>query len=479
MSHVMVQNKGELPIWGMRLLGLSNKDEGQIGQFGTGLKESIALLARLDKLPVIFSGLLRIDFSVETVDGQAEICFRLSENRDRWRANEWHGMGIHPNFGHKDWTDPWMAFREIICNALDASGTEDLHHDVCSVEPKGRAGATRVYIPTSQKILEAYSRVHERLLPLSERTTALATPYGRVLAKRNGLPGLQVFSKGVWIQASPQRSLYDYEIPDLKLNESRSADWYNVQSKMAAILASYTVPQAVVLIEAVIRGELDLPEMSCEPEETPNKPLPMEHRVVCYEQKALQQAAYYMSVDNGASWCQAWEHLFGDNAVMTFNDRHLYDKLTRLGRRPIVVEDDGLRNLLKAAGVPIVTQVLSETDQTFSLLRDPVSGEAKVFWEVWDLLKSLGVTSDMKAPEIKIVRYAAVKTELTFGEYRHGVCYVNEDCLGSRHERMACLEEQAHHISGQKDGSREFQNFLLLISTQLMERVENGDAARL
>ena len=123
-GNIIIQNAGELPIWGMRLLGLSNKNSGQIGKFGTGLKESIALLARMGVSPIIFSGTCRIDFSTQSIDGQQELCFMLSEQRARFVENEWHGLGLHPNFGKSDWADPWMVFRELICNAIDESGSK-------------------------------------------------------------------------------------------------------------------------------------------------------------------------------------------------------------------------------------------------------------------------------------------------------------------------------------------------------------------
>ena len=141
MSTILIQNPGELPIWGMRLLGLSNKNEDQIGKFGTGLKESIALLARMGQFPIIFSGTNRIDFSIQEFDDdQQEISFKMSEYRARFAAGMWHGLGIHPNFGQADWDDSWMVFRELVCNSLDEGGVEGLYHDVVSVDPEGVAG---------------------------------------------------------------------------------------------------------------------------------------------------------------------------------------------------------------------------------------------------------------------------------------------------------------------------------------------------
>jgi len=473
MSHILIQNKGELPLWGMRLLGLSNKREDQIGQFGTGLKESIALLARLDKLPVIFSGDLRIDFGVQNIDGQDEICFKLSERRERWSPDEWHGMGMHPNFGKADWNDPWMIFREIICNALDESGVDCLYHDVVSSTLEGKPGATRVYIPVTPKILEAYTKVHDRLLQLSDVATAQPVYEGRVLVKRENHPGLQVYHRGVWIQESSVCSLYDYEIGDLKLNESRSADWYDVNSRIARAVAAFGLEQAkALLVRMLIDRRAPLPDVDCgEPSEEECGQITIPDHATCYEEKCLTTASHYTNVADGDSWRDAFTEIFGENAVMCTNDKFYYDRLDALGKKPVIVEKDGLRNLLKAAGVPFMSQVLTAEQQTYEELREPTEEESAVFHQVWEQFCHLGLTKGKAKPGHMMFRQRPGQHDIIHGEYRKGICYINIDDAGSRQERLACIEEIAHHLSEAMDHSKEFQHYLLkLADASMFER---------
>lgn len=453
MSYVMVQNKGEVPIWGIRLMGLSNKDEKQIGKFGTGLKESIALLARLGKLPTIFSGTLRIDFSVQQVSGQDEICFRLSHSRDQFESGKWHGLGLHPNLGKADWNHPWMVFREIVCNALDASGIDDLYHDVWSRELLGVEGATRIFIPLAPELLEAYATVTDKLLPLGEYTVENhVTVLGEVIGKRKQ-KGLQVFHKGVWVQDAPEPSLYDYNIDLLKLNESRKADWYDVNSRMAHMIAYFTPVQIGKLLTTMLRkGEGEPP----------------------YEAKVLGSVCYYLDEGNSDNWRQAWHDVFGENAVVTESDKFFYDRLNQVGKRPIIVEYSGLRELLKKAGIPYAADVLTQEQQEYEAVL-PVGGEAQErFDAVWDLLASRDLTQGKDKPQLMMFKQRAGQAVAVHGKYRNQVCYVNQDIVGSVEERRTYVEEILHHVTGATDYSMEFQNYMLLCLDHFMHEGETS-----
>jgi len=452
MSHVLIQNKGELPIWGMRLLGLSNKRPDQIGKFGTGLKESIALLARMSKFPIIYSGSCRIDFSIQEIDSQQEICFQLSEQRDRFAPGEWYGLGMHPDFGKHDWDDAWMAFREILCNAIDESGVEDLYHDIISTDPEGIAGATRVYVPVDQDILAAYTSIHERLLPLGKyHISHSVTGFGRTLQKRSK-KNLQIYHKGVWVQESPRDSLFDYEIDDLKLNESRSADWYNVNSAIAKLVAMYTVEQVKFMLERLIKT----------------------NDGKCYEQEVLQSVSYYLDVETGINWREGFHAMFGEFAVITDNDKFFYDRLCDAGRHPVVISDNGLLSLLKAAGVPSAASVLSREQRRYEALITATPEAQAVFDDVWDKMVAAGLTQGKQKPGLMLFRQRPGQATIVFGEYVNGVCHINMDCSGSAQERMACIEEIAHHISEAEDYSKEFQHFLI----ECMERMFYDDGSR-
>lgn len=445
MAYVMIQNKGEVPIWGIRLMGFSDKTADKIGRFGTGLKESIALLARLGLQPIIFSGEMRMDFKVELMDGQEEICFRLSEERGRFAADEWHGLGIHPNLGRHDWNDPWMIFREVVCNALDESGTENLFHDVCYHEPKGVAGATRFYIPASEEIMTAYETIEDKLLPLSKyEVETEITGTGRAIKNRRKAK-LQVFHRGVWIQENTQESLFDYEIDDLKLNESRSADWHLVNGEVARLVANFSQPQAQMLLQTVIRDK----------------------KTDLFEVGVLQNASYYVELDTQA-WTNAFYALFGENAVLTDTSEFLYEKLKNIGKDPVVVTHPGMTALLRAAGVPTVDRVLTREQKNWESITDPPEATQALFDGVWDRLNSAGMTFGAEKPELRLFVEQPGKVTTTLGSYVNGKVYINESIVGSKKERQAILEELAHHISESSDETREFQTFLLELADHFM-----------
>ena len=448
MPYVMIQNKGELPLWGMRLMGLSLKKENSIGQFGTGLKESIALLTRLGLQPIIFSGELRMNFQVELMDGQEEICFKLSETKGRFEADVWHGLGIHPNLGKHDWDDPWMILREVICNALDESGIDDLFHDICYHEPIGVKGSTRFYIPATKSIIAAYNTIESKLLPLSKHTIKTEIKdVGKVLEKRED-KRLQTFYHGVWIQSHQKNSLFDYELYNLKLNESRSADWFLINHEIGQLVSHYTEEQVYILLQAIIRDkQTDL-----------------------YEAEVLNTASYSVS-KNSAVWINAFFNLFGEKAILTDDNAFLYDKLKALGFVPIIVIHTGLTSLLKAAGIPTVDKVLTRNQRKWKSVSDPSNESVILFNYVWKILDQAGLQFGAIKPKLQIFteRPGAITV---FGSYTDGIVSINQTIIGSQKERQAILEELAHHISEAGDETREFQTFLLELADYFMfERI--------
>lgn len=437
-GHIMIQNPGELPIWGIRLMGCCEKTAQQIGQFGTGLKESLALLARLGLQPIIFCGELRVDFKVELMDTQEEICFKLSEARGRFEAGIWHGLGIHPNLGKHDWDDPWMIFREIVCNALDEGSVDDLYHDIVYHEPEGKPGATRFYIPATKEMVTAYGTIENKLLPLGKvEIVSQATGIGKALAKRKDKP-LQAFHRGVWIQAHTDESLFDYELDDLKLNESRSADWYVVNREIGILVARYTQAQAQILLHAILT----------------------DNRNDLYELDVLSTASYYVG-ESKEAWRDAWKTMFGDNAVMTDNSEYYYNKLKQVGRDPIVVCHSGLIQLLKSAGIPTVDKVLTEEERRWDSVEEPSAEATATFERVWKKLEKSGLTHNAEKPKLQTFTELPGRSEVTFGSYTDGTCFINKACIGSAQERRACIEEIGHHVSKATDICREFQNWLL------------------
>lgn len=430
-QYVMIQNRGEIPLRGVRLLGMSNKSDEQIGQFGTGLKEAIALLARRGVALTIYSGETPISFEAQDVDGEREIMFRVGDG-------DWQAMNLHVNFGQRDWTEPWQALREITCNAID-EGIDDLHHEVTS-DVHGVAGATRVYVEADFDILESYSQLPKRLMMLSNREPLWRDSYHGDIYAKNGNPSCQIFHRGVWVQESEEPSLFDYEMRKLSLNESRSCSWYEVHSEMAILVA--IAPSSVIARLLIASQQPEFESL--------------------FEGKHFNPstaAALAKSYSKASDWQEAWDKAFGDGAVACYPTHHLYEKLIKRGYAPKPFPSTWFK-LFRAVGIKTHDEILDESDRTpMQVIPDATAPQ---FNHVWDCLDLLGFTDSKDRPPVVVFREVGTEEGgRRNGFYANGTVYVNEDIIGSREERVTCLEEAIHYITDKPDCSIDLQNWLM------------------
>lgn len=425
-SFVRIQNRGELPLWGLRLMGLSQKDSSKIGRFGTGLKEAIALCVREGINIIVFSGTCRIEFEARDMDGSGhdEICFRLSAPRGSFAAGEWYGLGLHPNLGHHDWNSPWQVLREFMCNAVDASGTQDLHYDLTSEEPNGVVGATRVYVQRTPGIARAFSQLEQRILFLGERPEAIEVPvaHGRLLTKR-GVGSVQIFHRGVWVMEAigQSPSLYDYEFDALKLNESRSADWYEVQHSIARILATAPVSVAANLLTQILKLGREV-----------------------YEQRCLITASHFADVQSGVGWVSAFHEVFGRSAVVCPNDLSIFRRALEQGLDPVVVKDPGLMSLLRAVGVRDASHAITLAG-TAGVTQEASEASRKKFEAIWRIMVEDGwIGEDSRTP---VLRVRTGDKNGPLGDYEHGVCLINAETVGSPMEIAAMVTLLFQHAA--------------------------------
>lgn len=431
---IQVTNNGELPIWGVRLLGLSKKDSSKIGRFGTGLKEAIALLIRLGAPPIIWSGETRIEFGVQEDSGEEEICFKLSQPMGRYSSDTWHGLGIHPNFGHHDWTHPWQALREITCNAID---TENFQHGLSDTLPQGSPGKTTVAVPCTPDVHAEYKLLPEKLLVLSE-TTSLADNVAGALLPKRGNAFAQIFHKGVWVQQAGKPSLFDYDLDLLVLNESRSCDWYVVNQQAAKCLAFAPLAQ----VQKYLRAAL------------------VERQTV-YESQLMSSANMFVEASND-TWARAFFSIFGDKAVLCEADTVLRAHVRKAGHVPVCVEGIyGLGELLRTSGVPGRETLVHGSASVMESTREPSADTKDLFARVWQHFQQIGL-ADGEPPKLRLFAHAAAHGgNVTLGTYHGGTCYINQDFVGSDEEVRILVEEISHHLSGAADETAEFQSFLI------------------
>lgn len=120
MSKVYFMNNGNFDVRAMLTFGVSAKESSDaIGYFGTGFKYAIAIILRL-------GGLVKI----KTLDGE----YNFTSQRTKIRNEEFDLVyvndkeaGFTTRLGI-NW-EPWMAFRELYCNAKDESGVISITED--------------------------------------------------------------------------------------------------------------------------------------------------------------------------------------------------------------------------------------------------------------------------------------------------------------------------------------------------------------
>ena len=425
---VLVQNRGEIPLWGIRVIGYSSKNEKQIGRFGTGLKESIALLIRNNASPIIYSGTCKIEFSVNKDSGIEEIGFILSESKWSYEKDRWYSLGIHPNLGQHDWIDLWQALREIFCNAIDED-IEFLHHEIVQ-DQIGVAGATRVYLPLTGDVLGAYAEVENRLLMIKPKTILYQSQQGKILEKSK-YSKCQVYHKGVWVQESPNDSLFDYELSDIKLNESRSCDWYDITAECSKLISNASED----VIQKYLGVAADNPEFA-------------------HTHEGNLHLSYIKSYCKSQDkWKNAFLSKFGSDAICCLSDAYYIKMAMDLGKHPICFKSDILEFLVWCK-IPNHTQLVSSEIPDNLILTGQKSG---MFDIIWDIFESKDLISGKIKPECHIVQ----PTGSFQGCVNGGKIFINTNIVGSKEEILTCIEEILHYCSGMSDFSRAFQNVLL------------------
>ena len=452
-EYLLVQNPGEIPMWGIRLLGLSKKSEEQIGQFGTGLKEAIALLARLDALPIIYIGETRMVFEQQEQDGQQEIGFVLDKDHGRFKAGEWSGMGLHPNFGHRDWTFAWEALREIFCNAID-EGVDLMHYELTR-ETSGVAGSTRIYIPAITQVKHAFYTIDKKLLALSSPTVLHECATGKIFAKIGAGEGAQIYHKGVWVGEIGKDSLYDYEIVQMSLTESRHIKSIDVVRREI----SYLLARAPsILLEPILVGIVE--KLDKINDGTDGLPAEFREAINVYYIKSHVEGSTVLEKENQERWQDAWRVAHREKGVACLPTTQHYEKVKSKGFIPVFVPSYWYE-ILKAAGIPTPGDILSKDEfESLEIIERRTSG-----CPIWAKLKQHGIAKTDQ-PTIHVFR--TLTGNSLMGMCRNGTIYINETIVGSNEEADTLMHEYAHLLSGAADESKAFEMFLIGALTRVL-----------
>jgi hypothetical protein len=213
MNHLLIENKGELDISSLILLGASTKrnDNDKIGFFGSGNKYAIATLLRNGIKFFIFSGDKKIEISTEDVHFRDMVFKKILIDGQQ--------TSLTTDMGPL-W-EPWMAIREWVSNSID----EGAYNVIASTENvSGREGYTRFFVEHGPAISEMIDNWNTYFTFDREDVITQGTD-GKLFPQIDEDNNLVLYRKGIRVFFDKGRkSLYQYDLSTYEINESRLID---------------------------------------------------------------------------------------------------------------------------------------------------------------------------------------------------------------------------------------------------------------
>lgn len=229
MKYLLIENKGEISVDALSLMGGSNKrnDSTKLGRFGSGNKYSIAAFLKMNIDFKIFSGIDEISITTEPYQ------FR-DINLDKIFINN-KETSLTVQMG-PDWVFAWMGVREWLQNAVD-EGEMNVIVDIENIE--GKKDKTRCYIEINEEIQEVVDNWDNYFT--FDRIDELSTSKeGNIYPNRDINSNLILFARGIkCTNYKNLKSLYHYS-GNITMNESRiiEEDWMG--RELAATLLAKT-----------------------------------------------------------------------------------------------------------------------------------------------------------------------------------------------------------------------------------------------
>jgi len=241
MKHLLIENKGELDISSLILIGASTKreDSSKIGFFGSGNKYAIATLIRTNTPFKIFSGEREVIVTTEEVNFRNVMFKKIII--DGFPTSLTTDMG-------PQWEE-WMCIREWVSNSID-EGDSRIVKETNLVE--GQVGYTRFYVehtPNVNRIVNNWNNLFTY-----ERTDEVySSGSGKIFSQSNKDESLILFRRGIKVyENKDKKSLFHYDINAFHINESRIVSSFSIASNRVSEYLGHV--EDVSIIKKILRN---------------------------------------------------------------------------------------------------------------------------------------------------------------------------------------------------------------------------------
>jgi hypothetical protein len=418
MKYLKISNSCTIDEAAFHLIGASSKrgDNTKIGFFGSGLKYAIATLLRNNIKFRVFSGKTEVIFSTKKVSFREEelsvICINGKET------------SLTTDLG-PTWK-PWMALREIVCNALDEDGAS---FSTCEqIEPDE---TTSFYIDLEGPVLEFHKKWDEYVS--FNRVPVYENVHGRVYNRVGKKP--IIYRKGVRCYENMSQSLYDYDFNDIPIDESRIANEFNVMCYGAKLWMSCDN-------EVLLRGLIDLMD---------------ERKPFCKERQ------FHWDCVN-VPFTLEWKNVLEDRFIIPINVSGLFLK-EQSDSKSLIFDSDLARTL--QLRFPELNHAGSFVSGDQAWIRREISPA-----DQYRIDKALSFFKEVKINITAPIEVVTFSSKNVLGRAKDGKILLSEKALskGIRVVARIILEEHAHLESNYNDETREFENYLF---EQIITMLEN------
>jgi hypothetical protein len=421
MKYLKIENNGLLDIRLVALMGGTTKANNQfkIGQFGTGLKYTLAFLFRnnLDFKIFVDDKEVKIGLDREEIAGEVFEIMRINGERTSITTR----MGA-------DW-EPWMIVRELWCNALDEGGA----HNEIVYETKGIPGKTVFYIQIDKQIEEVLNTWDKYFIhgmePLWENEYyAIYPTAGQVC----------VYKQGVLIhEDKTQKSLFRYDIKTAPINELRE---YRGTLSYAAYEALVNANEKVI---SYLMNNIN---------------------TECFEKENMDWGYW-------TKFNQEWRKVIGNNLLVTEKILdQLQNRQAEIPENIIVVPPSLFKALTKQfEGVSLV-KTTSEGASFYEDYNEEVENAIK---QGLTILEAAGYYINNEL-EFRYGHFEDPRTLAQINRIDKTISVSVEIVKKSLHEVCAIIvEENEHYVTGYPDCSREFQtHFIKMYTRQVLRNAE-------
>lgn len=480
MQYLMMQNEGIAPVEGYTVLGVSttrtDKREGTSGQFGSGSKHAINLCLRNGISPIIFTGLLKMEFYTkpQTIDDglvSTEFgivhCKMSGKLPDGKTKNTDKDLGFVVEYGALDWPDLSKGLQELVKNAIDRTIRQNgdfqksIKDDRLSIkvveenQVRAKDGFTRVFIPLTSEVQRFFGELPRRFMHFGEPESLSQ----KVLFKKDRnltrSQGAMIYHHGVFLLEVNvgNKSLFDYNFGnELTVDEARNTSDYSVSHLAANALRDANSDVLAEVFRALIQRE-KIWEMDFDSYYL---------RTQSWETESIKN-------QRNENWQKGWKKAAGDK-ILAGTTAHEMELVSKKGYNPIQIPSTSWTLAAETANIPSVLNIATSFEKDGHVIVDTHPNAIKAVEWAWNIAKKHNMLNGKTFPKIASFTKVMNAGSQILGFYSEGVIYIHTDLTGnvnSESENLSqqllatATEELIHYLTGATDMSRDFQDFAI------------------